>query len=354
MADTLEAFYGHLGALADPVNQLADASCGCALGLAPGEATVDATLAVSKVLGQYAALSAQGETLRQMLVAGAKIPCDVWLAYANARQDYITKSQYVFDQLAAKGVTIEQVVYSGGKPKPDPSDPSKVMSLQVQAPLRPPAFVGIDQQCPGVPVMSGANFRGALGWERTPYQLGSVSSSLLMTLGTAAGTGVLMLMSAGMPIGLATYGSYKVMKTIAVVLQDYDASPSRILAAYTGCFQAAVKAGVSAVEAAKQCSAVQTAAEKSREAVAKAQASGGLGFWGWLGVGTAVVILGSIVFRFVRGRVSLATRVARAAVADGALGRATGKPREQWASRPGDPILLGDLYYQPRGRRRGR
>ena len=355
--DSLEAFYGRLGAFADPVNRLAEASCGCALGLAPGETTVDASYAMSRVVSQYTALSVQGETLRQMLAAGMKIPCDVWMAYASARQDYVTKSQPIFDQLAAKGVTVEQVVYSGGKPRPDPADPSKIMTLQVQAPLRPPAFADVDQQCPGVPAMSGANLRGAVGWEPMPVQLASVPSSVLTALGTATGTGVVMLISFGIPVGLAGYGAYKTIKQIAVVLQDYDASPSRILTAYTACFQAAVKAGVSPANAAKQCSAVQTSAEQARVAAAKAAADGGFGFWAWLGVGAGVFILGSILIRFVRNRAALAAQVVRTAIpvaGTGALGRSTGRPRKQWSSDPGVPILLGDLYYQPRGHRSGR
>ena len=357
MADSMEAFWGRLGAFADPVNQLADASCGCALNAdlgADGSATIDATEAMSRVVSQYVALSKQGETLRQMMSVGVKIPCDVWSAYANARLDYMRKSQYLFDQLTAKDITVDQVVYSGGKPKVDPNDPSKVVTLQVQAPLRPPAFVGIDQQCPGVPVMAGASFAGALGWERTPISLGSVSSSTLVALGTAAGTGVLMLMSAGMPLGLAGYGAYKTVKKVAAIWQDYDASPSRILTAYTGCFQAAVSAGMTAADAAKSCSAVQTSAQAAAIERTKAQnpPDSGLGFWGWLGVGAGVFIVLSIGVRYLRGRMA---GVASAARMIAPVGDALdfGRPRARRKRRAGsatNPILIGDLYLHPRGR----
>jgi hypothetical protein len=349
MADSMEAFWGRLGTFADPVNQLAEASCGCALGdeassfeLGATGASIDASAALSKVVAQYVALSTQGETLRQLMAAGVKVPCDVWLAYANARQDYMTKSQYLFDQLAAKNVTVEQVIYSGGKPKLDPNDASRVATLQVQAPLRPPAFVGVNERCPDVPVMSGVNLQGAIGWEPTPLGGSSIPSSTLVALGTAAGTGVLMLMSAGMPLGLAAYGSYKTIKQIAAFWQDYDASPSRVLAAYTGCFQAEVKAGASTADAAKHCSLIQASATQARVAVAQAQGkpSSGMGFWGWLGIGAGAFILLTVGVKLLRGSI-------RAAIPIPGVGESFGRSRR---SRRGAPILLGDLYLHPGGR----
>lgn len=337
----MEAFWGRLGAFADPVNQLADATCGCALG--ESGQTLDASEAASRVISQYVALSTQGETLRQMLAAGVKIPCEVWRAYATARQDYLTKSQPFFDQLAAKGVTLEQVVFSGGKPKSDPSDPSKFVTLRVQAPLRPPAFVGINKECPTVPVMYGADLQGNIGWEPVPVLQGSVSNSVLAALGAASTTMLLLIAGNGTTLGLAGYGAYKTFKQVAIVLQDYDASPSRILAAYTACFQAAVKAGIAPAEAAKQCKNVQASAEAARVAVEQAKAkqkeSSGIGFWAWIGIGTAVILVGSIVIGVIRSRVGAAARLISPV---GGIGRA---PR-----RSHEPILLGDLYFQPRGR----
>jgi hypothetical protein len=340
----MDAFWRSLGDFAAPASSLAGDGCGCSLGLAPGEKTIDASEAASRVVSQYVALSNQGEKLRQLMVAGVKIPCDVWAAYASARQDYIVKSQPLFDQLAAKGVTVEQVVYSGGKPKPDPSDPSKYVTLRVQAPLRPPAFVGINKECPTVPVMYGATLQGSIGWEPTPISLGSVASSVVSALGTAGGAMFLLIASNGTTLGLAGYGAYKTLKQVAVILQDYDASPSRILTAYTACFDSATKAGMSAADAAKQCQLVQTSAQDARVAVAKANAqaqqNSGLGFWAWVGIGAAVLVVGSIVVRIVR------SRVGAAAALISPIGE-VGRP----ISAEHDSIFLGDLYFQPRGRR---
>jgi hypothetical protein len=340
MAGSLEDFYAQLGAplaAAPPVIDV-EYTVNGELGAA---GTIDATVAMSKVVTQYVALSTQGETLRQMLTAGVKIPCEVWSAYANARQDYLSKSQRLFDQLSAKGVTVEQVIYSQGKPQMDPQDPTRVRTLQVAAPLRPPAFVGINQQCPGVAVMAGAYFAGSMGWEPVPV-LNGVASSTFAALNAATFTSAAFLVAAGIPLGLAGYGAYKTLKQVAAVWEDYDASPSRILAAYTGCFQAAVKSGMSAVDAANRCAAVQTSAQDAAVARARANASAsnGLGFWGWLGVGAGVVILGSVVLKLLRSRAVAAARL---------LSPIGGCPTTPEAL---DGIALGELYFRPKRRRR--
>jgi hypothetical protein len=341
MAGSLEDFYARLGeSVGSPVIDVDYTVKDAAPAF--GGASIDATAAMAKVVTQYVALSGQGETLRQMLTVGVKIPCEVWAAYASARQDYLTKSKYLFDQLAAKGVTVEQVVYSGGQPQLDPQNPTKVRTLQVAAPLRPPAFVGINQQCPSVPVMSGARFGGTIGWEPVPI-LNGVDSSTFAALGANAFQAAVFLVSGVTPLGLAGYGAYKTLKQVAAIWEDYDASASRILVAYTGCFQAAVKSGMSAADAARSCQAVQAAANTARVAVAQANASAanGLGFWGWLGVGAGVVILGSIVLKYVRGRAGAAAR----------LISPMGCPTAPEAL---DGVALGELYFRPRRRRNGR
>jgi len=343
MAGSLEDFYERLGDWGEPAKPVIDVEYTVNGSVGLGAAgTIDATVAMSKVVTQYVALSAQAETLRQMLTVGVKVPCDVWAAYASARQDYMTKSQYLFDQLSAKGVTVEQVIYSGGRPAIDPSDPTKVRTLQVNAPLRPPAFAFASQQCPGLPVMSGARLRGAIGWEPVPV-LAGITSSLV----SAGWMNAVVLLASGNFMGLAGYGSYKVGKQIAAIWEDYDASPSRILVAYTGCFQAAVKGGLTAAAAAKACQAVQASAQDARVAVARANASASnsLGFWGWLGVGAGVVILGSMVLRFMRSRAGAAVRLVAPV---GGFGGCPAAPEAL------DGVALGELYFKPRRRRRGR
>ena len=177
--------------------------------------------------------------------------------------------------------------------------------------------------------------------------LASVSLSTITSLGTTAGSAFLMLISGGTPLGIAAPAAYKTIKQVAAIWEDYDASPSRILVAYTGCFQAAVKGGLSAAAAATACQAVQTSAENARVAVAQANASAsnGLGFWGWLGVGAGVVIVGSIVLKFMRSRVGAAARLISPI---GGLGGCPTAPEAL------DGVVLGELHFKPRRRRRGR
>ena len=298
---------------------------------------MDATQAMSRVLAQYVGLSVQGENLRQMMVAGAKIPCDVWTAYANARQDYMVKSQEVFDQLSAKGITVEQVIYSGGKPVVDPSNPTRIRTLQVQAPLRPPAFVGLNAQCPGLPLMAGG-MHGSMGWEPLPIGLGFLpvaAAGAAVAACTAATLGAcLILVGAGAVIlGIAGYAGYKIMQQVAVAIREYESSPAKTVAAYTACYAGLVKGGMAPTDAGNRCSNSQASAQKY--ATDRGAPAAGLGFWGWLGVGAGALIVGTIVFKFVRGRVGAATRLI--------------------APLPvGGGIALDEFYPRPQRRRRGR
>lgn len=340
--DTMAAFWGRLGAFADPVNQLADASCGCALGGAAGS-TIDATEAMSKVVAQYVALSSQGEILRQMIAAGAQIPCAAWEAYASARQDYLAKSQPLFDQLAAKGITVEQVVFSGGQPVVDPVDSTKVKTLRVQAPLRPPAFVGINQQCPTVPNMSSASLRGAMGWEPLPVQLASAAKTILTAIGSLAAGATLVLLAGGLPMGVVGLGIYKTIKQIAVTWHDYDPSPSKTLSAFTACFQNAVKTGAAAADANKRC-----ASAPAVKVLTPPSSSWSTGTW--IGIGAGVILLG-LLWRALRGRAVESAPATAGAGAGTEIAPAYPDRARRWVARAGTPILLGDLYWHPRGRR---
>lgn len=315
--------------------------------------TMDATEAMSRSLARYVELSVQGDSLRQMLVAGAQIPCDVWMAYASARQDYLTKSKEVFDQLSRQGITVEQVVYSMGKPVMEANDPNKVKTLRVQAPLRPPSFVGIN--CPGLPVMNGANFAGAIGWEPMPVSLGFIpvaAATAVAAACTAATLGAcLVLIGAGAVIlGVAGYAGYQIMKQVAVAVREYESSPSKTVAAYTACFQGLVKGGLAPTEAVKQCQGSQTTAQQYAATRGAQDSKSGFGFWAWLGVGAAVLVVGSLVIRTLRSRVAAAAALV-SPIPVGEIGRPRlPAHRRRRISRSGDPILIGDVYLHPRSR----
>jgi len=294
--DTLQSFFGRVG---------------LAGGFEGVGYQTDATVAMSRIVRQYVDLSTQAESLRQQLLAKVKIPCNIWFAYATARQDYLTKSQAVFDQLGRMGVSVEQVVYSAGKPKPDPSDPSKTLTLRVMAPLRPPAFTGLD--CPGLPLMQGA-IGG--GWQPVPiegpqlFALGSVANDVVEA-GTKA---ALVLLAAGVPLGVASYFGAKTYKQVLVMLDAFDSDPNRIVATYTACVESGVKNGLTAIDAANRCGAAQKAAQEygltketiRKEAAAAAAAAKGLGFWGWLGVVVGVAVVGYVAFGALRRSVGVA------------------------------------------------
>jgi hypothetical protein len=323
MADTLAEFYSRLGALADPAGASSST-----------ETSTDAALVLSKIASQYVALSLQAEYLRQIMAGGTQIPCDVWSAYVAARQDYLAKSQAVFDQLGRKGVAAQQVLYSGGKPQLDPADATKYATIVVPAPLRPPAFVGITQQCPAVPSMSGAAV-GTFGWERTPVFQGAIDASTVLDLGDV--TSLLVLTnSTGIPLGLAGVNTYKTIKPVAVLWTDFDGTSSRALAAYTTCFRGVLQQpGATAADASKRCAVAQSTA--ASPAAAAGSVGSKLGFWGWLGVIFGVALVGSVALRALR-------RPAAPAIAG------VPAPRSRYSA-PSDPIFLGDLFLHPRGRK---
>lgn len=313
MADSLEAFFGQLGETFAPQSNVSD--CGCSLGAS--QDAIDASLAINRVLAQYTLLMIRGTALQKIAARKVQIPCEVWNAYANARQDYLTKAQELFDQLTAKGITVEQVLYSGASPKLDPRNPARAATARLLTPLRPPAFVGLGQQCPGVADMSGASTLGNLGWERTPIQLASVPLSSLRPLGQVS-RALILISDTSTVIGLAAPTGYQTLKKVAVAPRPFVADALQAVTAYTTCFEAQG----SNPDAAQRCTPASAA--RSRRS---------LEIWGLLGISAIVLFMGGVIVR--------SFRQALMAGAD-----------EDVRSRPGDPIFLGDLYWQPRGRKR--
>jgi hypothetical protein len=298
------------------------------------ESTLDAAAALNRILARYVEISTQGEILRQIMSVGVQVPCVIWSAYVQARQDYLNKSQSVFSQLAQKGVTVEQVVYMQGALQIDPSDPSKAKSLRLQAPLPPPAFAGIERQCPSVPAMSSAVMHGAMGWESIPVSLGSIPLTAAQiaaaTCAVAAPGNCLMLLGAdAVVLGVAGQATFQTIKPVYVTLQEYTPLPLRTVAMYTTCFRGR-SISKTPSEAAKQCSLPERAMR-----VQMGSALDSVGAWGWIGIGA--VVLGGL-WLLLRGRSP------RAAL-NGSVRR---RVRRRY-SKASDPILLGDLYYQPRG-----
>lgn len=317
MANTAD-FWGRLG---DALDSGAP-ECGCALGAS--QASVDASLALNQVLNRYAVLAAQGAALQKIAAGKIQIPCEIWTAYANARQDYLTKAQDVFDQLTAKGVTVEQVLYAGSKPKLDPQDRSRAATARLLAPLRPPSFTGLGQQCPGWVDMNGAYHFAGLGWERTPIQLASVPVSAFTAISGSVDS-ALVLIAQNALLGVATPSAYQTLKKVAVLPRDFDKDALRPVIAYTTCFLDTLTATGERDKAIKRCTPATAV---------QAQARRPIEMWRLLGIGALLLVAGGLFLRTLR-------RAQLAGV----------EPTDVY-SRPGDGLFLGDLYWRPRARRR--
>lgn len=316
MANTND-FWGRLG---DALEGDAP-ECGCALSASP--TSVDASLALNQVLARYATLAAQGAALQKIAAGKVQIPCEIWTAYANARQDYLTKAQDVFDQLTAQSVTIEQALYVAGKPKLDPSNRSRAATARLLAPLRPPSFTGLGQQCPGWVDMKGAYRFAGLGWERTPVQLASVPLSSLAAISSSVAAALVLVSPTETLLGIATPTAYQTLKKVAVLPRAFDADVLQPVTTYTACFLAQSNSD----DAVKRCTP-----PSSMQAQAKRKRS--IELWSLVGIGALVLVMGGFIARAFR-RTQLAG--------------------DEAYSQPDDAIFLGDLYWRPRrgrGRRR--
>jgi hypothetical protein len=299
-----------------------------------------------RILPRYAELSRQGEQLRQILVAKGKVPCTVWAAYNQACLDYLQKSQKVFDQLAQKGIVVDQVVYSAGQPVLDPSSPGSVKTLRVAAPLRPPAFGFVASECPGIATFQGVELE-RVGWVPVPIisavDLGSIPGATL----TAIGTGMIFVLSGGgVPLGAAAYGAYKSMKAISIWIEDYFDPPVRILQAFTECFVKLQQGGLSPAQASAQCSASQASAQQYAKDKAAAES---WGFWSWVGVGTAVLVVGGALALYLRRRVAGAAGAARMLMGSDDVGRLTRAQAQRLAQDEWDYVWSVEEVPTPAG-----
>lgn len=287
------------------MDQLAD--CGCGLGAA--EAVQDATQAVAAILARHSAISAQGDRLRQVLAAKGRIPSAVSAAYDRAGLDYVAKSRSVLDQLARKGVTIEQVVYTDGKPEPDPLQPGQYKSLRVVAPL---------------PVVDLSAPLAGGGWVPLPIEMGSVSQEVASAV---QGAVVVLLAPSRVSIGAVGPSSSKTWQQVAVTLLPFDDAALQAVTAFADCFDRMVRGGKTGVKAADACG----------------KSAGGLGalfgsvpplaeLWPYILVGAAAAVAGWALHAWLQRSGSLA-------------GCDVAGPKTR---RGGRPLLLGDLYLHSR------
>jgi len=198
-------------------------------------------------------------------------------------------------------------------------------------------------QCPGI-----ANFQGTdvEGWTPVPIEMGSVSSTALAAL---SGNAVfLILTGTGLGIGMAGYAGYKTYQQVAVWLESFEDSSVRMVAAYTDCFEKAVKAGMPATQASTACQNVQASAQSfSLEQLKAKIAASGWGLWTWVAVGGGVLVAGGILALYLRNRVSSAlgpVRVVVPGMGDAEAGLCECGSRNHKIRHRGRALLLDDLY----------
>jgi hypothetical protein len=307
------------------------AGCGCGLGATATGQTVDASKALALILRQYAALAAQGERLRQVLVAGGQVPCPVWDAYNQVCLDYLAKSQPVFDQLAQKGIVVDQVVYSAGQPVADPTVPGQYKTLRVTAPLRPPGFGAVTGACAGIATFQDA--QAVEGWTPVPIEMGAVSAATLATIGS--GFALMLLGPSGVVLGAIGYETFKAYQPINVWFEAFADAGIYTVSSYSDCFERSRQAGVQATQASATCASAKT---NPIEQIKTKLLAGGWDWWTWAVIGGGIIAAGSLIAFWLHNRTEPVVVVA-------GLGCDTNHPpvqRRRKTRRKRQPLLLED------------
>jgi hypothetical protein len=199
------------------------------------------------------------------------VPCNVLTDYHLAVKDYLRFSQAVLDELLSRDYHVEQIVYQGGKPQPDPTDPSKYRTIKLDAPLRPPTFA-VPANCTA-PRLS----RSVLG---SPFvTLGAVP----VAIATSVLIGRLIIVAGGIAGG---YLAVKLVEQARLWVRGPDLAPAERVSAYLACYNRLVETGMPAAGASAQCSG-QTEQPGSGAAM------------GWIILGTiaATAIVGYVAWR---------------------------------------------------------
>jgi hypothetical protein len=126
--------------------------------------------AIEVMQDTYRKLSVRGKKLMDIAKAtGKPLPSSVLDAYDAASKEYLRFANQVFAVLNKKNITVEQVIYTQGKPAVDAK--GDVRKVKISAPLRPPVFI---------------RTRGAEVGLGPIAIAGLIISGLLLSLGTGA------------------------------------------------------------------------------------------------------------------------------------------------------------------------
>lgn len=265
--------------------------------LPAGAVTMDAHTALTTMMSRYKLLTSISAALVKTEQAiGKLLPCAIIDSYNRLVKEYRAFGQSIFDALGARSMTIAQVAYRDGAPVLGPDGQPQIYKLST--PLLPPNFVA-RPQCPGMATLQGGT--------------------------NELGIAPLILLGWIVVIGVSGHFGVRALKEVNILVRGPTQDTAKELAALTTCVSDLQAKGVSATQAATQCQA--------------GMATPGLGLWGWLGVGAALLAVGGMVFYYLQQRVS------RPALAGCGLGKAR---RRRLRPRGAHPVLLGDLYLHTR------
>ena len=240
--------------------------------LPPVAGTMNVKQALEKMQSTYASLSVLGSGLAQIARASGKpVPCNVLTDYHLAVKDYLRFSQELLDELVSRDYHVEQVVYQGGQPQPDPKDPSKFRTIKFDAPLRPPTFT-VSADCTA-PRLSGS----ALG---SPFvNLGQVPQAIAASVIIGR-----LVIVAGIAIG--GFVAWKLLEQVRLTIRGPNLAPAERVGAYLECYNRLIASGMPAAGASSQCSG-------------QTEQPGAAAAMGWIILGTiaATAILGYVAWR---------------------------------------------------------
>jgi len=205
---------------------------------------------------RYASLSTYGQALASIFRSAGAVPPLVLGAYKRAVTDYLRFGKDLFDILDKKGISVEQVVYSQGKPVVDPHHPDRYRTLKINAPLRPPTFTGMSGELEGSDVGAAPLLVGL-------YIVGGIIFT-----------------------SLAGYFTIKSLEQIRIIIQGPDYEPDRQVDAYLKSYKRLIESGMSPKEA----------AELSRDITKPPPSKPGTGWLGPIAAGALAATAAVMIF----------------------------------------------------------
>lgn len=215
--------------------------------------------ALTHLQARYASLSIYAnKIMAQAKLSGSSVPCDVLDAYNQAVNDYLSFGRRVFDLLRQNKMSVEQVVYSGGKPATDGS--GNIRTVRIDAPLKPPTFLLTKTECPGLTQIMGIT---------------TDSSAGVVEMGLAPAAIALYTIGAMLVAGVTGYVTVKILEKIIMVVRGPIYTPDQMVDAYVKCLDGVTAHVQKTYPNASQAERDQIAAKLALECRDKSKGQGG-------------------------------------------------------------------------------